>query len=71
MENKEKEDLNRKTELILISKMMELPNRNARRKFAKKIGISWEEYQYLLQKWKHVIKETLKRGKQLIEKETL
>lgn len=58
-----------KAELALIAEMMKLPSRQARKAFAEHIGISWEEYQYLLHKWKHLINRAVNVGKQLVEKE--
>jgi hypothetical protein len=62
-------ELNDKAELTLLTEMMKLPSRQARKAFAVHIGISWEEYQYLLHKWKHLINRTMRAGKQLTKKE--
>jgi len=63
------EEQNRKAELTLLAEMMKLPNRSERRRFAEKIGISWQEYQYLLKKWKHLINRVMLAGETLTEKE--
>lgn len=52
----ELEDLDRKAELILVKHCNDLPTEEACRLFCEELGVPWDEYIYLRNKYREVLK---------------